>query len=237
MIWALFLCVVLALVGYNMSSPELFSIHIPARQRAGTKSPVLLMLHGVGSNEQDLVTLAKHFDPRFKVYSLRAPLVLSSASFAWFHVNFTAQGPIHNKEEAEASRLLLKNFILKLKEMPDVDPEQIFLLGFSQGAIMNLSLAFTEPDLVKGVVAISGRTLQEVQALAKDRTYQVSPKVLLVHGIHDSKLPLFHGETSDAVLSAAKFDHEFKKYNANHEITFEMIQDIQKWLSSQLIER
>ncbi len=102
---------------------------------------------------------------------------------------------------------------------------------------MNLSLAFTEPTLVKGVVAISGRTLQEVQVLAKEKTYEVAPKVLLLHGTHDSKLPIFHGEASEVALTSAKFNYDFKKYDAGHEITFEMIQDIQKWLSSQIIDK
>ena len=55
-------------------------------------------------------------------------------------------------------------------------------------------------------------------------------EVLLIHGKEDNKLPYFHGENSAAVLQKAKFPVIFKSYSAGHEITPEMIQDIQAWL-------
>lgn len=206
-------------------------IYRPAKVKSSGKSPVLLLLHGVGSNEQSLLSLTEGLDPRFAVYSLRAPLVLGAGSFAWFHVNFTAQGPLHNQQEAEQSRKILIDFIRALpKENPDIDAENIFVLGFSQGTIMGLSLALTEPDLFKGLVAISGRTLQEVSAQAKERTYPRSPKVLLMHGRQDSKLPYTHGLNTEAVLKAASFDFQFESYEADHHITPQMLQDLHQWL-------
>lgn len=248
LIWVLFLCVVLVLVGglsrMNSSSSQQESlkyIFVPAKQKTTAKSPVLILLHGVGSNEKDLLSLADTLDSRLAIYSLRAPITMGPNSFAWFHVNFTVQGPVHNTQEAEAARRALTQFIQDLKSDPDVDGSQIFLLGFSQGAIMNLSLAFTEPDLVRGIVAISGRTLQEVAKEAGKEIGQRShgsttAKVLLLHGIEDGKLPLFHGEASAEVLKTSKFEYEFKKYHAGHEITSEMREDIQKWLTSQIVQ-
>lgn len=206
----------------------------PPKQKSSDKSPVLLLLHGVGANEGSLAGLAEYVDPRFAVYSLRAPLTLAAGSFAWFQVNFTAQGPLHNKEQAESSRLLLKKFIQGLGTDASLDGQQVYILGFSQGAIMGLSLALTEPDLVKGVVAIGGRTLQEISAQALGRKYAVSPQVLLVHGVQDNKLPLFHAQASEETLKKAGLSYEFKTYEAGHEINGPMIQDIQAWLQKNL---
>ena len=203
-------------------------------QSSSGKKPVLLALHGVGANEKGLAQFAHSLDPRFEVYSLQAPLVLGADSYAWFHVQFTAEGPLHNKQEAEQSRRLLVEFIEDLRRRPDVDADNIFLVGFSQGTIMSLSLALTEPNIVKGVVAIAGRTLQEVATFSKGKEYVQSPKVLLVHGREDGKLPYFHGEKSAEVLKEAGFDFEFKSYTASHEITPAMQVDISVWLKQQL---
>ncbi|WP_374073959.1 alpha/beta hydrolase [Bdellovibrio bacteriovorus] len=209
-------------------------IYIPAKEKTATKSPVLLVMHGVGSNEKDLASFAESLNPRLAVFSLRAPLTLGHESYAWFHVNFTPQGPDHNRAEAEESRKIIKKFIEDLKDHPDVDSSKVFLMGFSQGTIMSLSLALTEPGLIKGVIAISGRTLQEISAQARERQYTQKPKVLLIHGVLDNKLPLFHGEGTAETLKAAQFDYEFKTYKAGHEITAEMRDDIQKWLAQNI---
>lgn len=239
MIWVLFLCAVLVLVGsLSFMKPEeslstpLQYVYVEPRIKAGGKAPVMVMLHGVGSNENDLISLADAIDPRFALYSLRAPIVLGPQSYSWFQVNFTSQGPVHDPVGAEKSRLMLKEFIEEIKKNPALDSNQIFLLGFSQGGIMNLSLALTEPGHVKGLIVIGSRTLQEISAQARKKSYNNTPKVLLLHGLHDNRLPIFHAEASEEVLKSAGFDYQFKKYQAGHEISPEMMRDIQGWLES-----
>ncbi len=122
----------------------------------------MLLLHGVGSHEGDLLGLAPHLDGRFFVVSARAPITLGPGSYAWFHVEFTPAGPVINPQEAESSRLALLRVIGELVEAYALDPKRVFLAGFSQGAIMSLSVALTAPDKVAGVVAMSGRILPEV---------------------------------------------------------------------------
>lgn len=202
----------------------------PAKEKSAAKSPALILLHGVGSNEQDLFNFANSLDPRFAVFSLRAPLTMGTNGFAWFHVNFAAEGPVHDQTQAEGSRLLLKRLIEEIKQNPQVDSEKVFLLGFSQGTIMSLSVALTESSLVAGVIAIAGRTLQEISALAKEKTYKEVPDVFLVHGTEDNKLPYKHALNTEAVLKAANFPLEFKSYEAGHQITPAMFTDIQNWL-------
>ncbi|HMA33496.1 MAG TPA: alpha/beta fold hydrolase, partial [Chloroflexia bacterium] len=177
-----------------MQTPtDLVYLEQAPRQHAGGTPPLLLLLHGVGSNEHDLISLAPALDPRFHVVSLRAPHTLEPGSYAWFHVVFTPEGPQHNSAEAEASRELLIDTIPALVAATATDPQRVYLLGFSQGAIMSLSLALTEPNLIAGVVAMSGRTLPEVRdRLGRAPDLQGLP-VLVVHGTQDTVLPIHHG--------------------------------------------
>lgn len=209
-------------------------LHRPALVKSDSgKAPVLILLHGVGANEQGLMSLASALDPRLEVYSLRAPLTLSQGSYAWFHVQFTVEGPIHNRSEAEESRKVLIRFLHSLRTRPEVDPNKIFLMGFSQGTIMSLSLALTEPSLVRGVIAVAGRTLQEVSAEAQP-AHGKAPEILLIHGKEDSKLPYFHAEQTAQVLGRLEYPTQFKTYSAGHEIADEMIQDVQSWLTQRI---
>jgi phospholipase/carboxylesterase len=61
--------------------------------------PLLLLLHGVGSNEHDLFGLAPLLDQRFVVVSLCAPITLGPGNYAWFEVAFTPQGSVINPEQ------------------------------------------------------------------------------------------------------------------------------------------
>src|SRR5437879_11293979 len=71
------------------------------------RPPLLILLHGVGSNEQDLMGLAPALDGRFLIVSARAPISLAQDAYAWFHIQFTPNGIVIQPEEAEASRIQL----------------------------------------------------------------------------------------------------------------------------------
>ena len=109
------------------------------------RPPLLILLHGVGSNEQDLMGLAPSLDGRFLIVSARAPISLSQGAYAWFHIQFTPNGIVIRPEEAEASRLQLLKFVDEVVEAYQADPARVFLMGFSQGSIMSLAASLTSP--------------------------------------------------------------------------------------------
>jgi phospholipase/carboxylesterase len=209
--------------------PELVSASTPPRA-ASARAPLIIFLHGYGSNERDLLGLADQLDPRFAVVSLRAPLTLGAERFAWYPVTFSSEGPTHEPLAAERARQRLVRAISELKKRPDIDPEHVFLLGFSQGAILGLSLALSEPDLVNGVVACSGRVLPEVKAARGKRV----PGVLLTHGTRDPVVPFKYAGEAGRALSDAGISPEVLAYEAGHEINAAMMNDVVRWLSARL---
>ncbi len=200
---------------------------------AGTP-PLLLLLHGIGSNEQDLYGLAPFLDKRFLIISVRAPNTLGPGSYAWFEADFTPQGPVINPEQAEASRITLITFLKEAVTAYGADPEQVYLMGFSQGAIMSASVALTHPELVAGVVLMSGRILPEIQPLIASHEELTGLPFLVVHGTADMVLPVSHGRASRQLLSSLPVELTYHEYPMGHEVGQESLYDVTIWLSARL---
>src|SRR5215471_3081946 len=196
--------------------PLVYLVRQPAIE-AGTP-PLLLLLHGIGSNEHDLYGLAPFLDQRFLIISVRAPNTLGPGSYAWFDADFTPRGPVINPEQAEASRKTLISFLHEATTAYGADPKRVYLMGFSQGAIMSASVALTQPELVAGVVLMSGRILPEIQPLIAANEKLTSLPFLVVHGTADMVLPISHGRASREFLSSLPVNLTYHEYPMGHEV-------------------
>jgi phospholipase/carboxylesterase len=194
----------------------------------------LLLLHGVGSHEADLMGLAPYLDSRFHVISARAPFILAPGAYAWFHLEFTPTGPIIDPAEAEESRVTLLRFIDELVQGYGVDPARIYLMGFSQGAIMSLSLALTEPKKLAGVVAMSGRILPEVLPRIASPEAMAGLPILLIHGVADPVLGIDYGRAARDRLTSLPVALTYKEYPMGHQVTEESLADVAAWLRARL---
>jgi phospholipase/carboxylesterase len=188
----------------------------------------LLLLHGVGSNEANLASLAASLPADLEILLLRGPLQVGPQGFAWYQVNFTSNGPSFNQEQAESSRQLLLRFIKALPPLPTV------IAGFSQGGIMSSSVGVTEPEMVKGFALLSGRMLREIdpRIAAADRLKSVS--AFIAHGLQDNVLPADWAKEADAWLERIGVAHETHFYTMAHEIIAEELADFSAWLTKTL---
>jgi phospholipase/carboxylesterase len=203
-------------------------------QESDKPAPVLLMLHGVGSNEQDLMGLAPMLDPRFFVVSARAPITLQHGSYGWYHVQFTPTGHVMNPEEAEASRVRILRFVDEVIDSYNVDPDQVYVMGFSQGCIMSLSACLTEPRRFAAVVGMSGRLLPDVLHKAAPEDEIRGLPVLIVHGTDDSVLSIEYGRAIRDALEKLPVELTYREYPMGHQVTNESLGDIEKWLAKRL---
>ncbi|HUS05088.1 MAG TPA: hypothetical protein VMZ52_02240, partial [Bryobacteraceae bacterium] len=197
--------------------------------------PILMLLHGVGSNERDLMGLAPQLDGRFLVISVRAPHVLGPDSYGWYHVQFTPSGPVIEPEEAERSRLLILQFVEEAVIKYHADPRRVFLMGFSQGCIMSLSAALSQPAKFAGVVGMSGRLLPNIDSLIQDSEALHRLAVLVVHGAADTVLPIQDGRAIRDKLIALGVDVEYREYPMAHQVSAQSLSDIAGWLQHRLM--
>jgi len=203
-------------------------------QDGGARPPLLLLLHGVGSHEEDLLGLAPYLDPRFLIVSARGPITIAPGMYAWFQVVLDPMHPVINPEQAESSRRAIIRFLGEAVEAYGADRGRVFLMGFSQGAIMSLSVALTEPAAVAGVVAMSGRLLPEVLPLLPPPDALRGLAILLQHGTADQVLPIHHGRSARDRLAALPLDLTYREYAMGHQVSEESLADAAAWLRAQL---
>ncbi|MFZ4628706.1 MAG: alpha/beta hydrolase [Blastocatellia bacterium] len=198
------------------------------------RPPLLLLLHGYGANEEDLFSLASYVDPRFLVVSPRAPITLAPGAYAWFNLGLGPQGFEYDSREVRTGLDALGQFLDEVRNQYQVDPSRVFLLGFSQGAMMALQLALTHPGLAAGVVALSGRALPNLdQQLSNPEALRGFP-IFVAHGTIDAVLPIHHGRETRAVLSQLPVELDYHEYPMGHEITPESFRDASGWLTRHL---
>lgn len=219
-----------------MSDHTLSLFHQTAPPKGGleVKPPLLMLLHGYGANEDDLFSLAPYLDERFLIVSARAPITLQPASYAWFNLGFTPQGIIVNPEEIESGRRTLHKFVGEVVESYQCDPNAVYLMGFSQGAMMGLSVALLHPGSAAGVVAMSGRLTPQILAKIPDKDALIGLPIFVAHGVNDPLIPISQGRDTRAKLSELPVDLTYREYEMGHEISYESLEDITEWLKDRL---
>ncbi|MFH1658159.1 MAG: phospholipase [Pseudomonadota bacterium] len=202
------------------------------RYRQSTEQPggLIVLMHGVGSNEESLLGLASYIPENHSVALVRSPLCMGPGVYSAFAVNFTASGPVIDVGAAEGSRKKLIAFIPELQRRYEILPERTLIGGFSQGGIMSASLALTEPSCVRGFAILSGRILTEIESLMAPKDDLKHLSALVVHGHADDRLPFYWAERSVAKLEELGIDFQSLAYPMGHEIIREVAADFANWV-------
>ncbi len=220
-----------------MRAQNLSLTHLAREPRAETEQgrpPLLLLLHGVGSNEEDLFGLTSYLDGRFLVLSARAPFVLGPGSYGWFNIEFTPRGLVADIEQAKQSLKLLPAFIEEAVDAYGADARRVYLGGFSQGAMMSLALLLTRPEMVAGVAAMSGRLPSQVLEGTPDPEALKGTPVLITHGTYDPVLPVENGRAAREFLERLPVELTYREYPMGHEVSMESLRDVNAWFGKSL---
>ena len=193
------------------------------------KKKAIILLHGVGSNENDLFSFANQLPNDFLVISPRGQFTLGAGRYAWYNVDFSTGKPIFNAEQEASNREVIMKFIKQVKQKYDVD--KIYLGGFSQGAIMSFSVGLTNPKEVQGIISLSGRLLVEVRPLITKNEDLQKLKVFIAHGIQDNTLPVHYARDAKLYLENLDVQLSYHEYEMGHQINETVIQDINMWLA------
>ena len=203
--------------------------YVEAQPLVETESPPLLvLLHGYGSDENDLMTISSLLDSRFRVVSVRAPIGLAQGGYAWFPIESTESGLAVRFEDAEAARVQLCDLLVDLQKQYH-ETEATFLLGFSQGAGMALYSTFHVPTAINGIASLSGLCVKEMLPDTDKLEALKDKPVFMSHGQLDPVIPIGDGRMSYEMLAKLPLRVSYYEYAMGHEINRECFQDLRDW--------
>lgn len=195
------------------------------------KNPLLLLLHGYGSNQQDLFSFSSELPEEYYVISARAPYDLQYGSYAWYAINFDAdENKFSDHNQAMKSRDLISNFIDELIQNYPIDPKQVTLLGFSQGTILSYSVALSYPEKVQRVVALSGYLNEEIIVENYKNNDFSNLKMFVSHGSVDQVIPVDWAKKAPEILDSLNIPNEFREYQVGHGVAPQNFFDLKNWL-------
>ncbi|MFW5978320.1 MAG: alpha/beta hydrolase, partial [Halohasta sp.] len=141
-----------------MADIPLEHVHIKPESSSDGPAPAVVVLHGRGANEQDLLPIARELPDEYHIVSLRAPDRLQGG-YTWYELDLSAGGLQQSQPDAADFRRsldLVDESIEAAIEAYDLDADRLGLLGFSQGAITSMSLLLESPTDYGWVVALHG---------------------------------------------------------------------------------
>jgi len=208
-----------------MNTNVLYNISLPSDLGEGKKYPVIYAMHGMGSDEKDIMSLIEEIKENFIIIGIRGPLVMNSG-FAYFTIKSFGNPNIDSFDEAIEK---IEDFIDNSPNKYPIDPSRQFLLGFSQGAILSMSLALKMGNKIKGIIALSGYIPKHVK-----ENYEIQPvneiSIFIGHGEFDQVFPFNIGNENYEFFKTRNKLLSFNSYPIDHQISLKEKNDFIVWL-------
>lgn len=197
------------------------------------KNPLLLLLHGYGSNEEDLFSFASELPSEYYVVSARAPYDLQPYGHAWYAITFDAdQNKFSDDNQAIESRDLIAKFIDELVSELPIDSQNVTLIGFSQGTILSYAVALSYPEKIKRVVALSGYLNTIILASEYENKDFENLKMFVSHGTQDQVIPVDWARKAPEALKNLGIEVTYKEYPIGHGVSPQNFYDLKNWLEN-----
>lgn len=193
--------------------------------------PAIIMLHGFGSDENDLFSFASELPEKYAIISLKAPIKLEPYGNAWYNIYFdNSQGKFSDDEQAIASRELVSKCVDEVVEKYKVDGSNITLLGFSQGTILGFAIALSYPKKVKNVIGLSGYINKGILKEGYAKNDFSNLKVYTSHGNADQVIPVQWARKTEPFLKNLNIDFTYSEFPVGHGVAPQNFYELKDWL-------
>jgi phospholipase/carboxylesterase len=195
-----------------------------------SNSPCIFFLHGYGSNMEDLFGLSSFFPKHWTCISLQATIPIQYNGWAWADINFEEILKVQNPEQIKQHSKKIFNSIDLCVEKLNIDTEQIYLLGFSQGAALSLYSGLINPSKFKAIIALAGCLSTKEFKSEVNREEVRNLNIFMGNGKQDEviTLPLAHQTKKE--LSELAVNLNYNEYNAAHTISNDCLNDLLSWI-------
>lgn len=218
---------------HNISNRKI--LQRPAVDESSSKG-TLILLHGYGADEYDLMGLASYFDPDLQILSIRGPGSTMYGGASWFDIDMLPDGSLKfNLDQALESTSNLIQLIPELKAQGLISESKIILAGFSQGATISNLITLMKPGLIRALLIMSGRLDERASELIQDQKLLSEMPVFAGHGVNDNVIPIEFGRQIVAFWEKQPVVLEHHEYPMGHEICQDELLHIQSWMEKVLV--
>jgi len=216
-------------------SKELPLEHITRPSVLKENAPLLIMLHGYGSDENDLFSFANELPEELFIISLKAPYPLQPQGNAWYAINFDAeQNKWNDNDEAKLSMEILIKCIDMACEKYPINKNNISLLGFSQGTILGMATALNHPSKIKNVIGLSGYINHDILPKNTNDLDYSNLNFYCSHGTVDQVIPIDWARQTPVFLKSLNIKHTYSEFPVGHGVAPKNFYELRDWISTKI---
>ncbi|MCD6326594.1 hypothetical protein J7M28_03425 [bacterium] len=219
---------------YISASAEFrYRIKFPEGYDESKSYPLLVGLHGYGSDPESFVGLYERFDnPQFIYAVPQAPYPYmrgNEQGYSW-------SAPVPDEDPAsERSKLESEEYVAKLVKhlQSEYKVGDTYLLGFSQGCGMTYTIGIKNHELFKGLVCFGGWFSEDwlVKKAGIDLKKMNDLRIFIAHGSKDEMVKFEEGTKARDILKKLGYDVKFYEFDGAHAVPKEALLEVQKWMS------
>ena len=209
-----------AVLPHRVLQPEVAGLH-----------PTVVMIHGQLGSEDVMWIFGQTLPEGWLVVAPRGIVAETKGRFSW-HPRQQDEWPILAAFETAVDKLL--EFIHTLPNLYEADPNNVYLMGFSQGAAASLAMAMREPELVKGIASLVGF----MPGLADDAIEEArltDLPVFMAVGTEDERVPLAIARESGKAVRAAGAYLEYREYETGHKLNGAGMRKLKQWWAERAV--
>lgn len=197
-----------------------------------SQTPILFMLHGYGSNEQDLFSFRETLPNDWIIVSFRAPRDTQFEGYSWYDINFNDPENFIDVPQAEESLHSVLESMLKIINHYGITESKAHLCGFSQGGILCYALALKHPELFNRVACMSSYPEDKIlDGIVKDKKKLEGLRFFISHGTDDAVIPLEWGRKAADLLYDLSCYFTFREYMSGHGVNQKNYMDLMDFFS------
>ena len=200
-------------------------------QNITSKTPLLILLHGYGSNEEDLFSFTPTLPEHWLIVSFRAPLESEYGGYSWYDIDLmNVENRIDISQAKEAATKILEN-IMKVSNHYGLTENETHLAGFSQGGILTYSLALQNPELFTKIACLSCYPEEKLlENIVKDKKKLERLRFFVSHGIDDAVIPMDWAKKGAEFLYDLGCYFSFREYMSGHGVNQKNYMDLMDFM-------
>lgn len=200
-------------------------VHRVMKPNAAGPLPTVIMIHGHQGNEEVMWVFAQTLPPGWLVAAPRAVVPVAEKSFTWQSRRADEWPCLNQLDDAVTA---VTHFIGALPDLYQADLNQIYLMGFSQGAAIAFATAIQNPGWIKGIASLVGFMPLQVDKAIEQAALKDMP-VFMAAGSQDDRIPLTIAQESAAAVRAMGAYLEYREYATGHKLNADGLRKLKSW--------